>query len=582
MWIAAVLACTDDGAVHIPAPGGSPELVAAADVGVSSKYEGLFFGHYNRGRAAVALDVDNDGDLDEISGNPGDVTYLVRNVSPVVGEFAFEAGQVFADDEDLQAWWGGTAADYDNDGDQDVFIAFGGNDQLGTDRFLRNDLLADRSNADAPFSEVADQIGIGFVSPGGDALRTYTMGSVFFDADLDGWLDVYGATLILPEDIGTTTPEEGLGLELLYRNLGDGTFDEVGYDVGLTSQRSSRNPSVLDFDRDGDFDIFEANFLGGSILWQNDLRETGTLSFRDVTQQRSLGGGDLSFPQVGSTFCTLASDLNNDGYEDLISFRRGAKDEPDEPEVHDIGHLLWINVQGTGFVEVASHTTLNHTFYFRDHDNGVMGCQHGDLDADGFPDIIIGTGSPLAGGPHQLYLSTERTEVDIPGVGVVVVPQFEDVSHFLDVSGLDSAYPYRGHGTTVADYDGDGLPELGLHHGGPMYLVPDDAMQEPNQLFVFEYSSPPHWLRVALRGDGVSVNRDGVGAVVQVHVNRDTEPDLYEVRHTGEGFGSQNDPVLFFGLGESDQVDWVEVTWPDGVVHRVDTPAVDEVLLVER
>jgi enediyne biosynthesis protein E4 len=582
MWMLLAAGCQSGSDTEIELDPGFTDdtLVSAADVGASSGYEDLFFGTYQRGRAAIVLDYDGDGRLDEFSGNPGDTSYLLHNVSTGPGDFRFEAGQVIAADEDFLSYWGGAAADYDNDGDTDIFIAYGGNDTTGYDRLLRNDLKKDLSNVDAPFTELDDEVGIGFAGPDGTPMLIPTMGSLWIDLDLDGLLDLYTATEMLTTLVGSD-PVSGLGREQLYSNRGDGTFLDIALQAGIDQQRSSRNPSTLDYDHDGDMDLFELNFTGGSILWHNDFVETGRLEFRDVTAQLSLGGGDLSYPQVASAFCSVSQDLNNDGWEDLVVFRRGQKDEPDEPEVHDIGHLLWLNVEGQGFVEVAGYTDLNDTFYFRDHNNGVMSCQSGDLDADGFPDLIIGNGSPTAGGSQQLYISTERTEVEIAGVGTVLVPQFQDVSWLIDIqSPGDTDYPYRHHGQAVADYDGDGFPELGAHNGGPMLLPPDVEMQEPNQLFVFDRVDDLHWLRVKLVGDGVAVNTDGIGAMVRVRVDREVEADLYQRRQSGSGFASQNDPVLFFGLAKSNRVDSVEVTWPDGTVQVVESPKVDAVLTV--
>ncbi len=289
--------------------------------------------------------------------------------------------------------------------------------------------------------------------------------------------------------------------------------------------------------------------------------------------------------------CAIAADLDNDGWEDLVVFRRGLKSEANEPEVHDIGHLLWMNVGGAGFVEVAGRTDLNDRFTYRDHDNGVMGCQVDDLDADGFPDLFVGNGGPDGGGVNQLYVSSHRTEEEIEGVGLVRIPHFEDWTRFIDfppsVATEDDVapYPYRTHGSAFGDLDGDGYLELLVHNGGPSTWGTDAEMQEPNRLFTFDLPVRPHFLRVRLVSELQGVNRDGIGAQVRATVSRSSDGaswELYRTRRAGSGFGACNDPDLQFGLDDADTIDELEVTWPDGHVQLVVPEGLDRLQVVTR
>jgi len=577
---------SDTGAPSDSATGsdtGAIDEVRVTDLASGSGYIDDWFGGFKRGRGAIVHDYDLDGRFDVFAGNPTNESYILRIVTSSQG-LAFEPMQILSDDGFI---WGGAAADYDSDGDIDLYLAVGGNDTAGLDMLMRNDLGEVGVDPAAPFVDATRDVG-GLTprAPSGDVLLTGTAGTIWFDADNDGRLDLLTSNDVDKEDIGQISPRNGRGRNQLWLNQANGRFVDVAVVAGLTEQRSTRNSSVLDFDGDGDIDVFENNYIGPNILWRNELQETGQLSFTDVTQESSLGGGDLSFPLDGESMCSIAADLDNDGWEDLVIFRRGQKSTPLEPEVHDNGYMLWMNVEGTGFVEVAEHTNLNDNFAALPKSDGVMGCQIGDLNADGFPDLFMGNGGGQGGAPNYLFLSTERTEVEIKGVGTVTVPHFEDRSDLIDFPsvGAKAAYPYRTHGTAVVDYDGDGLPELAVHNGGPGFWGPDEEMEEPNRLFDFELPGEPSWLRVQLHGDGVAVNTDGIGARVRLTVEGDNGEtwQLHQVRKAGSGFGAQNEPVLFFGLDGATAVSQVEVTWPDGVVQEVVPKGLNEVLEVVR
>ena len=523
-----------------------PILSGIRDVAVSSGYVDTWFG-LQRGRAAVSLDVDGDGDFDTFVGSPRGTSYVLMNRTDGTGNLRFEAGQVLGQDTVM---WGGAANDMDNDGDPDLYVTVGGNEKGGHGF----DFLFE--NVDGTFVDISQQARVWQDGGDGAPFQAYHASAFFWDMDLDGRLDIFTNGSVIPFSlVGNIDASFPLGRNGFLRNRGDGTFEDWAVPLGMTDQWSTRSSTWLDIDNDGDPDEW------------------------------SLGGSDLSFPQDLSSQAAIPADLNQDGWEDLVVFRRDPK-EPLEPLVHSAGHLVWINVRGTGFVEVGDRTGINLDWGLqRDHLNiGVMGCQLGDLNADGIADMFAGNGNPLGGEVNDLMVSVGVGRIDHEAVGPIEIPIYESWSRHIDfpseIEGVynDNRYPYRTHGSYFADMDGDGLYELAEHNGGTSN---DLGVEEPDRLFKVDWAVAPHWLRLRLTGDGVAMSRDAIGARVRARViGPSGERWVYATKRSATGFGAQNDPDVFLGLGTVAQVEELWVTWPNGVETQVPVDRVDQVLRV--
>jgi hypothetical protein len=558
--------------------------IVVVDVAVPSGYLDEAFDELKRGRAAVPGDFDGDGDFDMFVGNPGDTSYVLMNESDASG-FAFTPGQVLSESD---VFWGGVSGDIDGDGDVDLIVTYGGNETNypGHDRVYLND---GTGHLEAELGS-----GIEAVRPDGSLFPTYGASAHLWDLDLDGTLDLFVNRPVNPAPMVGNVPDgEPTGMNGFFQGFADGTFLDIGRELGMYDQWSTRSSTAIDFDNDGDQDLFENNWVGPNRLWRNELVETGELHFTEVTREFGLGGADLSWPKDKSSQAAIAADFNQDGFDDLIVFRRGEK-EPGEPLSHSAGHLLWINVDGQGFVEVGDESGVNVDYVAtRSHGNvGVMGCQVGDLDADGIPDVFAGNGSPEAGEANHLMVSTGFIEISVTDVGDVVVPTFESWSSLIDIPSehdgvrhgdVTAFYPYRTHGTSFADLDNDGLYEIAVHNGGPTHYS-DEVMQEPNRLFDIRFDSPRHWLRVVPVGDGVTVPIDAVGTRVSARV---VDPDgsqrwIYARARSASGFGAQNDPDIFLGLGDAERVEEMVIDWTDGHRDEIEVRDGNRVLRVNR
>ncbi|RME28043.1 MAG: CRTAC1 family protein, partial [Deltaproteobacteria bacterium] len=446
--------------------------------------------------------------------------------------------------------------DYDGDGDLDLLVVAG---RLapgllrGFTRIYRND--------SGTFSAVDP--GLPDLAP---ALARW------IDLDLDGDLDLFLSTNVLsPEDVRGLYALRPDGRDRVLLQGGRGVFENVAVDVGLTARDPSFNSTLFDYDNDGDVDLYQSTMIGLNHVWRNELVETGTLAFTDVTREVSPWEGNRMADPVVKSFSTAAGDLNNDGWEDLVVFHRGpARDKHPMAQ-----HLVWLNLGGERFVEVGVLTGLSDRWEVCNGvGRGVMGSQIQDVDLDGFIDVFIGNGSPDGGCRNELYLFDHLEPLDVDGWGQVMVPVYRDVSEWIDlpVDGADTVpYPYRTHGACFADYDDDGRPELAWVNGGPG--ASGDWVREPNRYF--DVLPPRGWHFVTIRphGDGVAVPVEPYGARVRATVRRSRDGATWEVVRTlygGSGFVAHNGPDLFIGLRDADEIVELEITWPDGRVDPID------------
>ena len=537
--------------------------VEVTDHSATSGFSAPFEGHYERGRACAPADFDGDGRLDIALASPGDTVRILLNRTTAVGEFEWEEGQVLSRG---QLGWSLGAADFDNDGDADLMVANGGNEEADFNQLFRND--------DGVLVDITPDVVSGPIGIFGDPVATATAGVIWADFNNDGQLDLFLSTHLAK--LENVSPDQPHGHDQLLLGNGDGTLA-----TGLDRRASVLNSTAFDSDGDGDVDLYQNVIMGKNALWVNQLAQTGELAFVNDTDTLSAdpNGGKLEQPYLKS-FSSGAADLNNDGAMDLMVWNRG----PATQKFPLDGHLLWISVPGQGFVNQADASGVNRKWHkHEDELLGVMGSQVGDLNLDGLPDVFTGTGGPPSGNHNLLWLSTGTEDIEVAGVGLVKTPMYENYSHLIDTpvdDAEDVPWPYRTHGACFGDYDGDGRPELAYVNGGPGYM--DDVVREPNRLFSFTSKVPNHWLAIRPVGDGVRNNRDGIGARVEVHTQMADGSDavFHQTLLRGTGFSSHNGPDLLVGLGQSTSITEVLLWWPNGDRQVLDIDALDQRVVV--
>jgi hypothetical protein len=412
---------------------------------------------------------------------------------------------------------GVAAADYDNDGWQDVLIT-----AVGQNRLFRN-------TGKGKFVDVTAAAALGGRSG-------FSTSALWLDYDRDGWLDLLVLNYVRwsPEtDLfcstdGKTksycTPEAYPGTtSWLFRNRGDGTFADVTASAGLFDPTSkSLGATVLDYDQDGWLDLFIANDTQPNKLYRN----TGQGRFEETGVQAGLAFSEDGRARAGMG--TDAADFDNSGLPSVVV-------------TNFLGEMLGLYTpqsrgqyadQAPGSdVGRASKLTLG------------FGCFFFDADLDGLLDLLVVNG--------HIDPSVTKTDARVHYAEPPHLFHNKGGRKLLDVAasaGPGFAAPKIGRGAAFADIDLDGdLDVLITTNGGPAHLYQNEVV------------SGHRGLRIALRG--VTSNRDGIGARVRAKAGA---MPLTRLVRTGSSYLSQSELPVTLGAGRLPRLDGVIVEWPSG------------------
>lgn len=448
--------------------------------------------------------------------NQGDGTFVDVTRQAGVGDTAWSMGCV--------------AADFNNNGHQDIYVT-----NYGPNRLYQN-------QGDGTFVDVAALAGV--------ADARWGTGATFGDVDGNGYLDLYVVNYLdfAPPEDGPDErhfavwrgvqvfrgPESFPGaLDVLYRNLGNGTFEDVTAQAGLAGKNAGKGFQAvfLDFDNSGRLDLYVAADTTPNQLYQNE----GNGRFVDISLLSGASHNRQGEIQAGMG--VAVGDYNNNGFLDMYV-----------THFSDDYNTLYRNEQGRYYADVTSEAGMTEdTFPFVG-----WGTEFVDFDNDGFLDLFVANG--------HAYQIVDEVDIGMTYAQPNLLFHNQSDGRFVEVgqkAGSGFATSKVSRGAAFGDIDNDGDIDI-------LVLNIDDTPT----LLRNEAGNRYNWLKITTRG--TQSNRDGIGARIDLFCSQcypGSERQTREVR-AGSSFLSSSDLRAHFGLGQASQVDSMKIRWPSGVVQR--------------
>ncbi len=434
---------------------------------------------------------------------------------------------------------GVAAADYDNDGHPDLFIAG-----------LHHSTLY-HNNADGTFTDVTVKAGLDAAlnRPDPEYGPLWSITAAWVDVNDDGLLDLFVVNYLqwqysdkplcsVQGQADYCHPKYYKGTpNQLFLNNGDGTFRDASKEWGLREHPGKgMGVGVADYDQDGKPDLFVTNDAQYNSLFHNTGRK-----FEEVAFQAG-----VALPEDGAFISGMGLDFrdyNNDGFPDIAFV---ALAQQTFPVFQNTGH--------GDFQEATTPGGMRELSYPMDG----FGAALYDFDNDGWKDLFVSRG-------------------DVDTLKTRGRPVFENNTVFRNLgsggkwralteeAGFDASPPAQHRGCALGDLEGNGKIDIVV-----------TAIGRPAEIWMNRSPNPGHWLEIALRG--TKSNRDGIGASIKV-ISKTVGAQFNHMTSSVCYASSSYGPV-HFGLGADARAESIEIRWPSGIVQKLENVSADQILRV--
>jgi len=431
---------------------------------------------------------------------------------------------------------GVAAADYDNDGCVDLYVAGVNFNQLF------------HNNCDGTFTDVTEKAGVAGIHP--TLGKLFSISAGWFDYDNDGRLDLFVTSYIrwdARHEAACTSgnvraycsPNVYTGEpNMLYRNNGDGTFTDVSGMSGIGKHvGKGMGVAFADYDGDGFSDIFVSNDTYRNFLFHN--KRDGTFEEVGIVAGVAYNENGKSIAGMGADF----RDIDNDGKPDIFLVAMPGDTFP-----------LFRNVSW-GFADITVPSGIARVCQRLT----AWGTGMYDLDNDGWKDLLASTGSVLDNAELIDNLPTKLPNLLLRNEGGT---KFADLSA---AQGTDFQVPRAHRGVAFGDFNNDGRIDAVV-----------TCLNDKPEIWMNRSPGGHHWLMLKLVG--TRSNRQGLGA--KIKVTRETGMPLYNHATTSVGFASTSDDRVHFGLGDATLAKTIEIRWPSGVKQTLTNIEADQILTV--